>query len=77
MYRAICALAAAACLLTPAMAGQKPPEKKPGNVEMRRRDGTDYRYLLYDSKGVITPYPLNEQRLPARFYRELYRLTPR
>jgi hypothetical protein len=67
MVRSILALAAAACLSVPALAqggGGTPPNR-------------DLRQYLFDSRGMITPYPLHEQRLPNWFYREGYRLTPR
>jgi hypothetical protein len=78
MLKRLLVVAAAIATITPVFA--QPQGTPPGGrntVEMRRRDGGDYHEYLYDSRGVITPYPLNEQRLPARFYRSGYRLTPR
>lgn len=70
MLKSIFVLAAAVALATPALAGERPRDPETG------RRG-DYRYLLMDARGMITPYPLNEQILPGWFYREGYRLTPR
>jgi hypothetical protein len=78
MLKRLFILAAAAAMFAPILAAAK-EDAKPArsNVEMRRRDGSDYHEYLYDSHGIITPYPLNEQHLPARFYRSGYQLTPR
>lgn len=76
MLKSIQVLAAAVLLASPVLA------QNTGTGNNTRRDPQtgrrgDYRYLLYDSRGMITPYPLNEQILPGWFYREGYRLTPR
>lgn len=78
MLKRMLTLAVTALIMAPAVAQPKnpPPARKDGTV-MQRRDGSDYHQYLYDSRGMITPYPLNEQRLPARFYRSGYHLTPR
>lgn len=75
MHKSICVLAAAASLVSPVFA------QPAAGGDARRDPATgrrgDYRYLMMDSRGVITPYPLHEQILPRWFYREGYRLTPR
>src|SRR5688500_6430576 len=70
MLKSIFVLAATAAIAAPALA--QPPAA--GTATGRNRD---YSYLLYDSRRIITPYPLHEQILPRWFYREGYRLTPR
>ena len=68
MVRSILALAAAVCLSVPALAQGGTPMPRP------ERDRSHY---LFDSRGIITPYPLHEQRLGSWFYRQGYRLSPR
>jgi hypothetical protein len=69
MMRSILAAAAALCLGAPAFAQ--------GTAPATPRPQRDLREYLFDSRGIITPYPLGEQRLGNWFYREGYRLTPR
>lgn len=73
MLKRLLVVAAAICTITPALA--QPATGQPARET--RREGNRYHEFLYDSRGMITPYPLHEQRLPARFYRSGYRLTPR
>lgn len=43
---------------------------------MRREDGLMMRENIMTRGATLNPYPVYERRLPARFYRAGYRLTP-
>src|SRR5437868_3685664 len=79
MIRAMAVLTAAVCLAAPVLAQDSNARDRDRDMNRSRdmdRNRSGERNPNRGVMGGLSPYPVYERRLPRRFWRERYRLTP-